>query len=79
MKHDLGAALDAAIDAAGGIQALSRALRCPDQTVRYWQRQSRRVPAERVPAVSAATGLTPHQLRPDLYDAPTRAGRRAAP
>ena len=30
-----------------------------------------RVPAERVRAVSAATGIPPHELRPDLFDAPT--------
>lgn len=30
----------------------------------------RRVPAERVLAVARITGIPPHELRPDLYDAP---------
>jgi DNA-binding transcriptional regulator YdaS (Cro superfamily) len=36
-----------------------------------------RIPAERVRAVSAATGIPPHQLRPDLFDAPATAPEAA--
>ena len=36
-----------------------------------------RVPAERVRAVSAETGIPLHELRPDLFDAPAASARAA--
>ena len=35
------------------------------------------VPAELVPAVEKASGLARHMIRPDLWDAPGRKGRKA--
>lgn len=32
--------------------------------------QWRKVPAERVRAVSSATGIKPHELRPDIFSQP---------
>jgi DNA-binding transcriptional regulator YdaS (Cro superfamily) len=52
----------------GRLSELSRAVGVSHSTVLRWIES--RVPAERVRAVSAATGIPPHQLRPDLFDAP---------
>ena len=54
----------------GRLSALSRDLDVSPSTVLRWI--ERRVPAERVRAVSEATGIPPHELRPDLFDAPER-------
>ncbi len=55
--------LDHAIRAAGGIGALARALGISQPAVSNWQR----IPAERVLAVEALTGIHWMVLRPDLY------------
>lgn len=60
--------LQQAIDAAGGVTALARALGLSQPTVSAW----RRAPSERVLSVEAATGVSRHALRPDLY--PTASG-----
>ena len=58
--------LEQAICAAGGIGALARALGISQPSVSNWQR----IPAERVLAVEALTGVPRTMLRPDLYPAP---------
>lgn len=55
--------LDLAIDAAGGIGALARALGISQPSVSNWNR----IPAERVLAVETVTGVPRGRLRPDLY------------
>ena len=57
------AGLNRAIDAAGGIAQLARKIGIAQPSVSNWNR----VPAERVIAVEAATGVSRKQLRPDLY------------
>lgn len=57
------AGLQQAIRAVGGISALARALGVAQPSISGWSR----VPAERVVAVEAATGVTRDILRPDLY------------
>jgi TorA maturation chaperone TorD len=62
--------LDEAIRAAGGVGALARALGISQPSVSNWNR----IPAERVLAVEALTGVPRQVLRPDLYpdgEAPT--------
>lgn len=54
-----------AIDAAGGVRPLARALGVSQPAVSNWKR----VPADRVLAVEGATGITRTALRPDLYPA----------
>jgi TorA maturation chaperone TorD len=54
-----------AIDAMGGVSALARALGLSQPSVSNWDR----IPAERVIAVEAATGVARGRLRPDLYAA----------
>jgi D-beta-D-heptose 7-phosphate kinase/D-beta-D-heptose 1-phosphate adenosyltransferase len=62
------AALQDAIDAAGGVARLGQLLDVSSQAISQWAR----CPARRVLAVEAATGMRVprHRLRPDLYPAP---------
>lgn len=55
--------LDRAIQMAGGVAELARRIGIRQPSVSNWSR----VPAERVTAVEAATGISRVQLRPDLY------------
>jgi TorA maturation chaperone TorD len=55
--------LNRAIDAAGGVVELARKIGIAQPSISNWNR----VPAERVIAVEAATGMSRRQLRPDLY------------
>jgi TorA maturation chaperone TorD len=55
--------LDEAIRAAGGVSELARRIGISQPSVSNWSR----VPAERVLAVEAATGVARATLRPDLY------------
>jgi len=57
------AGLEAAIRACGGVSELARRLGISQPSVSHWQR----VPADRVLAVEAATGVPRGHLRPDLY------------
>src|SRR5690242_4212400 len=57
------AGLEQAIRAAGGVGALAQKLGISQPSVSNWSR----VPAERVVAVEAATGVMRGALRPDLY------------
>lgn len=59
----------AAIQAVGGVGALARKIGIAQPSVSNWSR----VPAERVIAVEAATGVHRSVLRPDLYGAPVDA------
>lgn len=57
---------------AGGAKALADRLGISKQAVSAWKI----IPAERVIAVEAATGIAREKLRPDLY--PQRPARRPA-
>jgi TorA maturation chaperone TorD len=57
------AGLEEAIRAAGGVGALAQKIGISQPSVSNWSR----VPAERVAAVEAVTGVTRAVLRPDLY------------
>ena len=67
--------IEDAIKAAGGPSELGRRLGVSHSTVIDWRR-AQRVPAKRVKAFAAATGLAPHVLRPDIFDAPRRGKSR---
>jgi TorA maturation chaperone TorD len=60
------AGLERAIDAAGGVAQLARKIGIAQPSVSNW----RTVPAQRVIAVEAATGVSRKVLRPDLYSEP---------
>ena len=61
--RDRDTGLQSAIEAAGGVGALARALGISQPAVSTWQR----VPAERVLSVETMTGVPRSLLRPDLY------------
>ena len=66
-----------AVRAAGSLEKLGKACGCSKQNVWSWC-QAGRIPAERVLAVEAATGIPREKLRPDLFGAPRpRPPRRA--
>lgn len=56
-------ALERAIEAAGGVRALARAVGVSQPAISTWKR----VPADRVLSVEALTGVSRGELRPDLY------------
>jgi DNA-binding transcriptional regulator YdaS (Cro superfamily) len=56
-------AIQDVLKAAGGPAALARELRISTAAVSQW----RRVPVDRVLKVEELTGLSRHQLRPDVY------------
>ena len=56
-------ALKRAIEAAGGCAALGRKLKITGQAISQWDK----VPSAQVIRVARITGISPHELRPDLY------------
>jgi DNA-binding transcriptional regulator YdaS (Cro superfamily) len=65
-------ALDTAIHAAGSARKLASAIGVSGMAISQWRKKySGAVPASRVLAIFQATGVTPHELRPDLYPNPT--------
>lgn len=59
-------AIDLAIGACGGLLPFSKLLGVSYQAVQKWRRK---VPAERVLAIEAISGVPRSELRPDLYPA----------
>lgn len=62
-------ALDKAIEAAGSQLALAQLLGIKPPSISGWY-DRRRVPAERCIAIEAATGVSRHDLRPDVFGEP---------
>ena len=58
-----------AVEAAGSQSAFARLCNVSQPTVWAWLRGGR-LPAEHVLAAEAATGVSRHDLRPDIYPAP---------
>ncbi|HEX2794685.1 MAG TPA: helix-turn-helix domain-containing protein [Croceicoccus sp.] len=60
-------ALEKAVELAGGQSALARVCDVAQPSVWKWLQSSKRLPAEHVLAVEAETGISRHDLRPDIY------------
>ncbi len=60
------AGIQSAIDQAGGIKQLAKQLGITSEAVRKWT-AGWRVPAERVLEIERLTGVSRHDLRPDIY------------
>ena len=60
-------ALEKAVEAVGGQTALATAVGVKQTHIWNWLNRDKRVPAERVIAVEQATGISRHELRPDIY------------
>jgi DNA-binding transcriptional regulator YdaS (Cro superfamily) len=59
-----------AIKAAGNQEKLAAKIGASQQLVSYWLKKGKRgVPAEYVLPIEAATGISRHDLRPDIYGA----------
>lgn len=69
-------ALDRAIKQAGHQAALAEKIGVTQQTISYW-RSKGRIPAEKVVEVEAATGISRHELRPDIFGPAPSAGAAA--
>lgn len=61
--------LQRAIAIAGGQTALARKLRVTQPCIAQWVRR-KRIPPERVLEVERETGVSRHDLRPDIYPDP---------
>lgn len=59
-------AIQAAIDKAGGTVRLAEKLGARQSLVSMWKNRGR-IPAERVLEVERLTGVSRHQLRPDVF------------
>jgi len=68
-------ALKEAIELIGSQSAMARLLEVSQPTVSDWVNRMMRLPAEHVLAVEGATGISRHDLRPDIY--PREEGPRA--
>ncbi|WP_035942207.1 transcriptional regulator [Kosakonia radicincitans] len=64
-------ALDHAIRTAGSANRLATAIGVSGMAISQWKKNNGVVPASRVLKVFSVTGVTPHELRPDLYPNPT--------
>jgi DNA-binding transcriptional regulator YdaS (Cro superfamily) len=54
---------------AGGDAALALAVGVGRSAISNWRREG--IPVARVPAIARVTGLQLHELRPDVFDAPS--------
>ncbi|EPK7283707.1 TPA: transcriptional regulator [Citrobacter farmeri] len=61
--------IENAIHTFGSASALGAAIGVSKMAVSLWRKNG--VPADRVLSIFNATGVTPHELRPDLYPNPT--------
>ena len=68
-KNPTYAALERAIEIAGGQAALARAINVSQPTIGYWLHEKGQVPGDQAPAVAKATGVPLEELRPDLWGA----------
>lgn len=65
-------ALDKAIKAAGSARKLGLALGVTSMSVSHWKNRDHGiVPPNYIFSIFNLTGVTPHELRPDLYPNPT--------
>jgi DNA-binding transcriptional regulator YdaS (Cro superfamily) len=59
--------IELAIKTAGGQTALANALGVSQSRVWNWLNRDPKIPAEMVLRMEAATGISRHKLRPDIY------------
>ncbi|HCU16924.1 MAG TPA: Rha family transcriptional regulator [Hafnia paralvei] len=65
-------ALQRAIESVGNARLFAAKLNITEQSVGKWKNKYNGiVPSARVLEIFHATGVTPHELRPDLYPNPT--------
>lgn len=67
LEHEIESALAIAIRKAGSQTAFGKLIGKRQSVVHDWLRFNRPLPAELVLAVEKATGVSRHDLRPDIY------------
>lgn len=70
LEHLSDSPLAVAVRAAGSQSAFGRLIGRSQSTVHDWLADDKPLPAEYVLAVEAATGISRHDLRPDIYPRP---------
>lgn len=77
LEHETESALALAVRTAGSQTAFGRIIGKRQSVIFGWLRAARPLPAEHVLAVEAATGVSRHDLRPDIYPRPQAATQEA--
>lgn len=67
LEHDSDSALAIAVRNVGSQSAFGRLIGKRQSVIHDWLREQRPLPAEHVLKVEAATGISRHALRPDIY------------
>ena len=65
------ASIELAIQAAGGLTSLAHRLDTTPQRIANWRARGR-VPAGMVLSLESATGISRHEIRPDVFGEPPR-------
>jgi DNA-binding transcriptional regulator YdaS (Cro superfamily) len=65
--------VEEAIRVCGSLKAVAKRLGIKSQAISQWQK----IPAKRVLALEALTGVSRHVMRPDIYGPPPSGERRA--
>jgi DNA-binding transcriptional regulator YdaS (Cro superfamily) len=68
MKYEL-TPLRKAVAIAGGQALLARGIGTKQQNVWKWLQKGGKVPAEFAAPIERVTGITKHELRPDIFEA----------
>jgi DNA-binding transcriptional regulator YdaS (Cro superfamily) len=66
--------IERAIQAVGGEGPFREMFGIERRTFFYWKKG--RIPVERVPAISEATGIPRHELCPEFWDAPSESAEQ---
>lgn len=69
---DYNAAVQIAVEAAGGARVLAEKLGVFPSAISNWRHDG--IPPRRVPAIERLTGVPAHQLRSDLWEPPATDG-----
>lgn len=69
--------LKTAVTRAGSQKALADLIDRSQQVISKWLRQGGKVPAEAALKIEAATGVSRHALRPDIFGATPKRARAA--
>jgi DNA-binding transcriptional regulator YdaS (Cro superfamily) len=67
LEHESDTALARAVRIAGSQSAFGRLIGKRQSTISDWLRNDRPLPAEHVIATEVKTGVSRHDLRPDIY------------
>lgn len=79
LEHQSDSPLARAVRALGSQSAFARRIGRSQSTVHDWLADEKPLPAEHVLAVEQATGISRHDLRPDIYPRPETAGQGDRP